>query len=74
MSENRTLLDALAHTLLENEVLEREDIERLVGDYRDGGGGGDSNGRRRRVVPVAEPGQAPRRGRRAPAGRPAFVD
>ena len=58
VSENRPLLDTLAHTLLENEVLEREDIERIVGDYRDGGGGGDSNGRRRRVVPVAEPGKA----------------
>jgi hypothetical protein len=58
VSENRPLLDTLAHTLLENEVLEREDIERIVGEYRDGGGGGDSNGRRRPVVPVAEPGQA----------------
>jgi cell division protease FtsH len=58
VNENRPLLDTLAHTLLENEVLEREDIERLVGEYRDGGGGGDSNGHRRRVVPVAEPGKA----------------
>src|SRR4029453_10572309 len=40
VSENRPLLDSLAHTLLENEVLEREDIERLVGDYRGGGGDG----------------------------------
>ena len=31
VGENRELLEALAHTLLENEVLEREDIERLVG-------------------------------------------
>jgi cell division protease FtsH len=59
VTDNRPLLDALAHTLLENEVLEREDIERLVSDYRDGGGGGsDSNGHPRRVVPVAEPGKA----------------
>src|SRR5215211_1537290 len=32
--ENRTLLEAFAFTLLENEVLEREDIERLVASYR----------------------------------------
>jgi cell division protease FtsH len=55
VNENRPLLDALAHTLLENEVLEREDIERLVADYR--GGGDDSNGRST-IVPVAEPGAA----------------
>jgi cell division protease FtsH len=36
VSENRTLLEAFAFTLLENEVLEREDIERLVGAYKDG--------------------------------------
>jgi cell division protease FtsH len=35
VAENRTLLEALAFTLLENEVLEREDIERLVGRYLD---------------------------------------
>jgi hypothetical protein len=57
VGDNRPLLDSLARTLLENEVLEREDIERLVSDYRDGGGG-DSNGHSRRVVPVAEPGKA----------------
>jgi cell division protease FtsH len=33
VAENRTLLEAFAFTLLENEVLEREDIERLVGAY-----------------------------------------
>jgi cell division protease FtsH len=37
VSENRTLLEAFAFTLLQNEVLEREDIERLVGKYRDAG-------------------------------------
>jgi cell division protease FtsH len=58
VSDNKPLLDALAHTLLENEVLERDDIERLVSEYRDGGGGGDSNGHPRRVVPVPEPGKA----------------
>ena len=31
---NRELLEALAHTLLENEVLERDDIERLVAEHR----------------------------------------
>ena len=34
--EHRELLEAFAFTLLENEVLEREDIERLVGAYNDG--------------------------------------
>jgi cell division protease FtsH len=53
--DNLPLLDTLAHTLLENEVLEREDIDRLVEDYR-GGGDGGSNGRTP-VVPIAEPGK-----------------
>src|SRR4029079_17353957 len=57
VSENRPLLDALARTLLENEVLEREDIQRLVTEYRDGGGGG-TNGHPPRVVPIQEPGKA----------------
>ena len=34
VAENRTLLEALAFTLLEKEVLEREDIERLVALYK----------------------------------------
>jgi cell division protease FtsH len=34
VAENRTLLEAFAYTLLENEVLEREDIERLVSRYK----------------------------------------
>jgi ATP-dependent Zn protease len=34
VAENRTLLEAFAFTLLENEVLEREDIERIVGAYK----------------------------------------
>ena len=60
VTENRPLLDSLAHTLLESEVLERDDIERLVGDYRGGGDGCGSNGKRAsQVVPVSEPG-APR--------------
>jgi cell division protease FtsH len=33
VAENRTLLEAFAFTLLENEVLERVDIERIVGAY-----------------------------------------
>jgi cell division protease FtsH len=37
--EHRTLLEAFAYTLLENEVLEREDIDALVARYR-----GESNG------------------------------
>ena len=60
ISENRPLLDTLAHTLLENEVLEREDITRLVQEYRDGGPGGDDGEPKERfpVVPIAEPGAA----------------
>ena len=34
LDENRPLLEALAHC--RNEVLEREDIDRLMADYRDG--------------------------------------
>jgi cell division protease FtsH len=56
IADNRPLLDTLANTLLENEVLEREDITRLVAEYRDGGGG--ENGRPAPVVPVVEPGAA----------------
>jgi cell division protease FtsH len=55
VQEQRPLLDALAHTLLENEVLERDDIERIVAGYRDGGDGGLSG--RSPIVPV-EPGAA----------------
>jgi cell division protease FtsH len=56
VNENRPLLNTLAHTLLENEVLERDDIERLVGDYRGGGGDGGHKNGRPAVVPV-EPGK-----------------
>jgi cell division protease FtsH len=42
VADNRTLLEAFAFTLLENEVLERVDIERLVTSYRGQAGG---NGR-----------------------------
>ena len=54
VAENRTLLEAFAFTLLENEVLERDDIERLVAAYR--GQTGPLNG----ASPVldAEPGPA----------------
>jgi hypothetical protein len=58
VADNRPLLDALAHTLLENEVLEREDIERLVAEYRGGGPDGARNGDSSSVVPVPEPGKA----------------
>jgi cell division protease FtsH len=37
INENRALLDAFANRLLTNEVLERDDIERLVAEHRDGG-------------------------------------
>ena len=57
VNENRSLLEALAHTLLENEVLERDDIDRLVADYRGGGGGGSNGKSSSPVVPVPEPGK-----------------
>jgi cell division protease FtsH len=38
VSENRGLLEALAFTLLENEALEREDIDRIMEGYRGGNG------------------------------------
>jgi hypothetical protein len=56
VSEHRPLLDGLAHTLLENEVLEREDIERIVHQLRGGDDDGASNGSSP-VVPI-EPGAA----------------
>jgi hypothetical protein len=36
INENRPLLDAFANRLLANEVLERDDIERLVAEHREG--------------------------------------
>jgi ATP-dependent Zn protease len=39
VAENRGLLEALALTLLENEMLERDDIERLVNAHGPGGEG-----------------------------------
>jgi cell division protease FtsH len=54
VAENRTLLEAFAFTLLENEVLEREDIERLVGAYR----GEPTNGRGASGARRPEPGAA----------------
>jgi cell division protease FtsH len=54
VTEHRTLLEAFAYTLLENEVLEREDIERLVRAYR-----GQELGRNGRPIEEgAEPGRA----------------
>jgi cell division protease FtsH len=49
VAENRTLLEAFAFTLLENEVLEREDIERIVGAYK---------GETEPIVASLEPGPA----------------
>ena len=57
VNENQPLLQSLAHTLLENEVLEREDIDRLMADYRGGGGGGSNGKSASPVVPVPEPGK-----------------
>ena len=54
VAENRTLLEGFAFTLLENEVLEREDIERLVSAYR----GGPTDDRRSPDGRRPEPGAA----------------
>jgi cell division protease FtsH len=54
VGENRELLEALAQTLLENEVLEREDITRLVAEHR-GTPAVDGN---KRFAPLREPGAA----------------
>jgi len=54
VAENRTLLEAFAFMLLENEVLEREDIERLVAAYREKNGTLDAG----LVVKRLEPGRA----------------
>ncbi len=51
VAENRTLLEAFAFTLLENEVLEREDIERLVSSYR-----GEATANGRPLIKDLEPG------------------
>jgi cell division protease FtsH len=51
---NRPLLEAFAVTLLENEVLEREDIERLVSAH----GGRNGDGGLPAIDPEAEPGKA----------------
>jgi cell division protease FtsH len=59
VAENRALLEAFARTLLENEVLERDDIERLVADHK--GQGAQHDGAP--TVPEAEPaeGEQPER-------------
>jgi cell division protease FtsH len=54
---NRALLEALAHTLLENEVLEREDIERLVAEHR-AAPAAPAVGRFAPLEPEPEPGPA----------------
>ncbi len=50
VSENRTLLEGFAFTLLQNEVLEREDIERIVASYKGENGSAPT--------PAPEPGPA----------------
>jgi hypothetical protein len=57
VGENRELLEALAHTLLENEVLEREDIERLVAEHR-ASPAAPAVGRFAPLEPEPEPGPA----------------
>jgi cell division protease FtsH len=51
VAEHRTLLEGFAFTLLENEVLEREDIDRLVGAYK-----GDRAANGRPLIKDLEPG------------------
>jgi cell division protease FtsH len=52
VSENRELLEELAFTLLENEALEREDIDRIMSSYRGGNGKvPTADGERRRGEP-----------------------
>ncbi|MBV9214394.1 MAG: hypothetical protein JOZ25_12205, partial [Actinobacteria bacterium] len=59
ITDNRPLLDAFAHHLLANEVLEREDIEQLLEQYRagelgsveDAEVGGNGSGRADQVEP-----------------------
>ena len=49
VAENRTLLEAFAFTLLENEVLEREDIERIVAATEADAAPGQAGAARRRT-------------------------
>src|SRR5215211_2715462 len=53
VAANRPLLEAFALTLLENEVLEREDIDRIVAGYR-----GEADGDGARLARKLEPGPA----------------
>jgi cell division protease FtsH len=53
VADNRTLLEAFAHTLLETEVLERDDIERLVAAHRGQGAAFDGAP----AAPGSEPGR-----------------
>ncbi|HEX8068282.1 MAG TPA: AAA family ATPase [Thermoleophilaceae bacterium] len=56
---NRPLLDALANHLLSQEVLEREDIERIMTEYREGRlGYGDAGETGRAATEEPEPGVA----------------
>src|SRR5215212_8517362 len=54
VGENRTLLEAFAFTLLENEVLEREDIDRIMAAYRE-----NLNGDAEQIVRAAGAGSEP---------------
>ena len=60
VAENRTLLEGFAFTLLQNEVLEREDIERIVASYK--------GGERLRARPRERAGPAARSRRRSGSG------
>ena len=57
VEENRPLLEAFASTLLDNEVLERADIDRLMADYRgspNGNGSRPAEGREQPAVAATE--------------------
>jgi cell division protease FtsH len=59
ISEHRTLLEAFAFTLLDQEVLERDEIERLVAQYKDADDGAKPGRFEREPGPVRIAASAP---------------
>ncbi|HEU0024114.1 MAG TPA: hypothetical protein VFQ12_05765, partial [Thermoleophilaceae bacterium] len=68
VSENRTLLEALATTLLENEVLERDDIDRIVNAYRQNAGDDPEQLLRAAAIPSGRPSVTASEGLDQPGG------
>jgi cell division protease FtsH len=64
IEENRPLLEAFASTLLENEVLERDDIDRIMAAQRGAPNGNGSlpPGSRERPAVAASEGEEPAQG------------